>query len=156
MLPRPRYGIAVRDLAGSATFYRDVLGFTVHEMGDPGWRWFERDACVILAGECPDAMRPAELGDHSYFAYIEVVGVDALHADFVGRGVELIKPLRDEPWGMREFGIRTVDGHRMMFGARPWGANIERAVPILPGDDLAAAKAFYVGAPRSRGVHSPR
>jgi hypothetical protein len=29
---------------------------------------------------------------------------------------DIIKPLRDEPWGMREFGIRTVDGHRMMFG----------------------------------------
>lgn len=23
---------------------------------------------------------------------------------------------RDEPWGMREFGVRTIDGHRMMFG----------------------------------------
>jgi hypothetical protein len=26
--------------------------------------------------------------------------------------------LRDEPWGMREFGIRTVDGHRIMCGAK--------------------------------------
>ena len=146
MLMRPRYVIAVRDLALSASFYRDVLGFTVREMGDPGWRWIERDDCAILAGECRDAMRPADLGDHSYFAYVEVSGIDALHAEFVGRGVELVKPLRDEPWGMREFGIRTVDGHRMMFGARPRGPVAERAVPILPGDDLAAAKAFYVGA----------
>jgi len=31
-------------------------------------------------------------------------------------GAELIKELRSEPWGMREFGVRTVDGHRIMFG----------------------------------------
>jgi uncharacterized glyoxalase superfamily protein PhnB len=91
-------------------------------------------------------MRPADLGDHSYFAYIEVSGIDDLHEEFAGRGVELIKPLRDEPWGMREFGIRTVDGHRIMFGARPRARTEERAVPVLPGDDLAAARAFYVGA----------
>jgi uncharacterized glyoxalase superfamily protein PhnB len=115
-LTHPRYVIAVPNLARSAAFYRDVLGFTVHEMGDPGWRWFERDACVILAGECPDAMPPAALGDHSYFAYVQVEDIDALHAELTGRGVELIKPLRDEPWGMREFGVRTIDGHRMMFG----------------------------------------
>ena len=27
-----------------------------------------------------------------------------------------MKQLTDEPWGMREFGIKTIDGHRMMFG----------------------------------------
>lgn len=115
-LARPRHVIAVPDLARSAAWYRDVLGFEVHEVGDPGWRWFQRDACVILAGACPDAPPPAAIGDHAYFAYIEVEGIDAFHAEVVARGAETLKPLRDEPWGMREFGIRTIDGHRMMFG----------------------------------------
>jgi uncharacterized glyoxalase superfamily protein PhnB len=95
-----------------------VLGFTVHEIGDPGWRFFERDACLILAGECPDAIPPSELGDHSYFAYVLAEQIDSLFSELTARGAQLIKALRDEPWGMREFGIRTVDGHRMMFGAR--------------------------------------
>lgn len=116
MLTHPRYVIAVRDLARSADFYRDMLGFEVHDMGDPGWRWFQRDACAILAGECVDAMPAADLGDHSYFAYVQTDDVDGLHDEYLARGVERIKPLRDEPWGMREFGIRTIDGHRMMFG----------------------------------------
>jgi catechol 2,3-dioxygenase-like lactoylglutathione lyase family enzyme len=30
--------IAVPNLATSCAFYRDVLGFEVKEMGDPGWR----------------------------------------------------------------------------------------------------------------------
>ena len=115
-LARPRYVIAVPDLARSAAWYRDVLGFGIHDVGDPGWRWLQRDACVILAGECPDAPPPAATGDHAYFAYIEVEGIDAFHAELVARGVDILKPLRDEPWGMREFAIRTIDGHRMMFG----------------------------------------
>lgn len=119
---RPRYVIAVPDLARSARFYGDVLGFEVREVGDPGWRFFVRDRCVIMAGECPDALPPADLGDHSYFAYLEVDGIDRWYDELVGKGVELIKPLRDEPWGMREFGIRTVDGHRIMFGAAVDGA----------------------------------
>jgi hypothetical protein len=45
-----------------------------------------------------------------------VAGIDALHGELTGCGVEVVKSLRDEPWGMREFGILTVDGHRMMFG----------------------------------------
>lgn len=117
-LEQPRYVLAVPDLARSAAYYRDVLGFEVREMGDPGWRWFQRDGCVIMAGHCPDALPPQDLGDHNYFAYVAVSGVDALHAEIRTRGATLIKPLRSEPWGMREFGIRTVDGHRIMFGER--------------------------------------
>jgi catechol 2,3-dioxygenase-like lactoylglutathione lyase family enzyme len=117
MLQNPKYVLAVGDLAKSAAFYRDVLGFTIHEIGDPGWRVFGRDACVIMAGECPDAPSPQDIGDHSYFAYVEVEPIDVFYAEVTERGAELIKTLRNEPWGMREFGIRTADGHRIMFGS---------------------------------------
>ena len=116
MIRHPRYVIAVPDLQRSARYSREVLGFEIREVGDPGWRFFVRDLCCVMAGECPDALPPVELGDHSYFAYWVVEGIDRWHADLVARGAEIIKPLRDEPWGMREFGIRTVDGHRIMFG----------------------------------------
>jgi uncharacterized glyoxalase superfamily protein PhnB len=118
MLRRPRYVIAVHDLERTARYYHDVLGFEVRAVSDAaGWRFFVRDACFIMAGECKDALSPEELGEHSYFAYLEVDGIDALHEALLAKDAELIKPLRDEPWGMREFGIRTVDGHRIMFGS---------------------------------------
>lgn len=116
MITRTRYVIAVQDLMRSAAWYRDVLGFAIREVGDPGWRFFIKDACCIMAGECPDAAPAADLGDHSYFAYIDVDDIDAYFAAVRDAGAELIKDLRSEPWGMREFGVRTVDGHRIMFG----------------------------------------
>lgn len=110
------YVLAVPDLERSASFYRDTLGFSIHEMGDPGWRMFVRDGCRIMAGECPDAMPVADTGLHSYFAYLDVDDADSWHARALAAGAEIVKPLADEPWGMREFGLRTVDGHRIMIG----------------------------------------
>jgi uncharacterized glyoxalase superfamily protein PhnB len=69
-----------------------------------------------MLGECTDAIPPTELGDHSYYAYITVDDVDALYAEFQQSGVEFIQTPTDKPWGMREFGVRTIDGHRIMFG----------------------------------------
>jgi catechol 2,3-dioxygenase-like lactoylglutathione lyase family enzyme len=118
MIRNPRFVIAVHDLERSARYYHDVLGFEVRTVGDPGWRFFVREACFIMAGECRDALSPAALGDHSYFAYLEVDGIDAFYEAVLSKNAEVIKALRDEPWGMREFAIRTIDGHRIMFGER--------------------------------------
>jgi catechol 2,3-dioxygenase-like lactoylglutathione lyase family enzyme len=116
MITQPYYVLAVPNLEASAEFYREILGFEVREIGDPGWRFFVKDACVIMAGECPNATPAGQLGDHSYFAYWRVDEIDSYYESVTARGVDLIKKLRDEPWGMREFGIRTPDGHRIMVG----------------------------------------
>jgi predicted enzyme related to lactoylglutathione lyase len=108
--------LAVPDLTRSGEFYSRVLGFEVHEMGDSGWRLFVNGRCRIMAGQCPDALPAEQLGDHSYFAYLTVDDVGAYHQRASENGAELLKPLRDEPWGMREFGLRTIDGHRIMVG----------------------------------------
>jgi predicted enzyme related to lactoylglutathione lyase len=117
MIRAHHYVLAVPDLARSAAFFRDVLGFTVHAISDPGWLFFVKDQCQIMAGACPDALPAGQLGDHSYFGYLVVDDVDAYHGRVQAAGVEVVKPLRDEPWGMREFGLRTVDGHRLMIAS---------------------------------------
>lgn len=111
---RNMHVIAVPSLEASAAYYASVLGFEVEELA-PGWRMYALDSCRIMAGECPDATPPHETGDHSYFAYIVLEDV-AAYFGVVKDKAELIKDLRDEPWGMREFGVRTADGHRIMFG----------------------------------------
>jgi uncharacterized glyoxalase superfamily protein PhnB len=117
MITGTMYVLAVPNLARSGEFYRDVLGFEVREIGDPGWRMFVKDNCRIMAGECPEAVPPRELGDHSYFGYFAVQEVDIYYERARSKGAEITKSLRDEPWGMREFGLRTVDGHRIMIGS---------------------------------------
>src|SRR4051794_7058160 len=54
-LTRHHFVIAVPDLQKSAAFYRNVLGFTIHPISDPGWLFYRSGDCTIMAGECRDA-----------------------------------------------------------------------------------------------------
>jgi len=107
----------VPNLKVSAEYYRSVLGFSVREIGDPGLLFFERDDCIIMAGECPDAIPPRALGDHAWFGYIVVTEIAEFYESVRAANGEVIKQLKDEPYGMTEFSVRTCDGHRIMFGS---------------------------------------
>jgi catechol 2,3-dioxygenase-like lactoylglutathione lyase family enzyme len=109
------YVLAVHSIRESTEFYVGILGFhVVHE--DPGWIFVARDNCMIMLGECPDDMHPSQLGCHNYFAYLRVDDVDAYHAELQGKGLQPLDAVTDKPWGMREFGIKTPDGHRITVG----------------------------------------
>ena len=116
-LVNSRCVLAVRDLNVSTKFYMDVLGFT-RDFGDgsDGWSFLSRDTFRVMLGECTDATPAGELGDHSWYAYLTVEGVDQLHAEVAGRGAEILSPPATKPWGLREFSLRTPDGHRLTFG----------------------------------------
>jgi len=109
--------LAVRDLKKSTEFYIDILGFR-RDFGDgsDGWSFLSRDNFKLMLGECPDEKPASELGNHSYVVYLIVEGLDQLRQEFSKRGAQVISEPRDEPWGLREFGIRTPDGHRIRFG----------------------------------------
>ena len=115
MLTKSRYVLAVTDLNRSTEFYESKLGFSTISKFD-GWVFLKRDSIVLMIGECPDAGDADSIGDHSYFAYIDTNDASGLFSEFDSKNVDFVKRLADEPWGMREFGIKTVDGHRIMFG----------------------------------------
>lgn len=115
-ITRTMFVLAVPDVTATARYFTEALGFTLAPIEDPGWRFLRRDACRVMIGECPDAIPPSDLGDHSYFGYFVVDDVDALFAEYERTGVRFRTKPADKPWGMREFAIQTPDGHRIMFG----------------------------------------
>jgi catechol 2,3-dioxygenase-like lactoylglutathione lyase family enzyme len=116
-LTNVRSVLAVKDLAISVAFYRDVLGLSL-DFEAPGWAFLSRGRFEVMLGECADAMSADETGDHSYFAYVSVEGIDDLYRELCAKNVPRVQELSDKLWGMREFGVRTPDGHRIMFGQR--------------------------------------
>ncbi len=108
--------LAVPDLARSAAYFRDALGFRFNWPEGPDWQLVSRGDVSIMIGHCPDAMAPSATGDHSYFGYLHVDDVEALHDEFVRRGAIVLSPPTDRPYGMREFLVGTPDGHRLMIG----------------------------------------
>ncbi|MEQ8471275.1 MAG: VOC family protein [Marinoscillum sp.] len=110
-----RYVLAVQDLKKSSDFYIDQLGFKSVWAGE-GWHFISRGNCMIMLGECADDVPAAETNNHSYFGYLEVENIDQLYDEFIKKKVEILTAPENKPWGQREFAIRTIDGHRIMFG----------------------------------------
>ena len=109
------YVLAVHDVRASAAFFVDALGFEVVNE-PPGWIFVARDNCMIMLGECADAIHPGNLGDHGYFAYLRVDDADGYLAQVRAAGFQPIAGIQDKPWGMREFAMRTPEGHRLTIG----------------------------------------
>ena len=114
-LTKVRCVLAVQNLDASVDYYTRVLGMAI-DFTAPGWAFLSRGSFRLMLGHCADVVPAHEMGDHSYFVYVTIEGIDEFYGELVGNGAELTQTLSSKPWGMREFGIRTPDGHRIMFG----------------------------------------
>ena len=108
--------LAVRDLTVSTRYFMDVLGFSQDPIAADGWSFLTRDSFRVMLGECPDEKPASELGNHSYFAYWNIDRVDQFYREIVARGALVTSKPADKPWGLREFSLRTPDGHRITCG----------------------------------------
>ena len=95
------------ELGASREFYVDVLGMRV-AMDDPVLDLQSPDdpAAEIIVGaqELQDA-QPSFGVDVG-----EPAAVDAVHAEAVRRGLRVVYPLTDEPWGVRRFFVEDPGG----------------------------------------------
>jgi len=107
--------LAVNDLKETERYFLEILGFAVRFRVD-GWSFLSLGSFHLMLGHCPDEHPVRETGEHSYFAYVNCVGIDELYTDYQHRGAVIFQPIADKPWGIREFGVATPEGHRMMFG----------------------------------------
>jgi predicted enzyme related to lactoylglutathione lyase len=107
--------LAVQNLSRSTRFYVEVLGFQLDPVDAKGWSFLSLDSFKLMLGECADEIAAAETGNHSWFVRLMIEGLDEYHAVISSRGAEVIAEPADKRWGLREFVIRTPDGHRIMF-----------------------------------------
>jgi catechol 2,3-dioxygenase-like lactoylglutathione lyase family enzyme len=102
--------VVTEDPQGTRAFYEDFLGFRVG-MEQKGFLMLvspsEPTTQVIVSWDDPEAMDPSvQRVDIS----IEVANVDEAHADALARGLDIVYPLTDEPWGIRRFFVREPSG----------------------------------------------
>ena len=97
-------------------FYSDKLGFECvnswrpdETNEDPCYMGFVRDGVRLQV----TSFRDGVLGTS---VYVYVDDVDALHAEFVARGVQDITAVVDQTWGTREFGVTDPDRNNLRFG----------------------------------------
>jgi uncharacterized glyoxalase superfamily protein PhnB len=108
--------IHVRHSLSAKDFYSGKLGF------DCVWSWrpdeTKDDPCYM--GLVRDGVRLSvtsfEDGALGTSLYVYVDDVDALHAEFVGKGVPNLSPVDDQTWGTREFAVTDPDQNKIRFG----------------------------------------
>src|SRR5262245_40855417 len=89
-----RYVLAVKDLKRSSEFYKTTLGFTTFWDGD-GWHFLGRGKFTVMLGECPNEKAAFQIGDHSYFAYIDVENIDDLFREYNSKNVEILSQIEN-------------------------------------------------------------
>lgn len=110
-----RHVLAVKDLKIETAYYADKLGFD-HDFSAPGWEFLSFGIFKVMLGECSDEMTAEATGNHSWFAHCMVENVDEVYAEFLERGAQILSPISDKPWNIRDFSVVTPDGHRIVFG----------------------------------------
>ena len=124
--------LVVASVERSLAFYRDLLGFslvtTVPENGPFAFAWMQRDGVnVFLNGLEAVRADHAELAERSLgglntmFIVLEAettaAGVDAMRAA-IGSRARVFMELKDQFYGMREFGLEDPDGYAIFFAQR--------------------------------------
>ena len=108
----------VRDLPRCTTFYRDTLGLkmtesdsesAVFKIGDVYFFLIETAAAAHLISEEPLELK-LDGGPRSLLA-VEVEDVDATYAALKSKGVTLLRPPTDQPWGLRTAHFADPEGN---------------------------------------------
>ena len=124
--------LIVADIDRSTAFYRDVLGFTVvttvPDASPFVFVWLQRDDVSVflnlMSGVAEDlpslAQRPIG-GTNTLFMTIDAesvdAGIDRVFHSLDGRA-KVVMPLKNQFYGMREFGIEDPDGYVIFFAQR--------------------------------------
>lgn len=107
--------IQVRDLQASRTFYTETLGFAPMSEQGPESIVFQTQAGAIFAIRKPqtdlDAVSHLGWGVGLWFAHADV---EALHEQAMHRGVHIVRPPQDSPFG-RMFTLSDPDGYALTF-----------------------------------------
>lgn len=123
-------GIPVLNLDRSITFYRDALGLSVtHE--DGRFAILKRDGVELHLSVLDDEDWRGRAGDTPVVSgaesFLAGTGGCRFHVDSVQEIHDRIEsfgaihpngPLRDQPWGTREFGALDPDGNELTFFER--------------------------------------
>lgn len=111
----------VEDPKATAEYYRDKLGFRICGVhGEPAVYAIVDRGCGrgfhFKRTEPPAGKRPYRgPDDYAWDAYIEVKGVDALHAELKSRGARILRGPCVAEYGMKEFDVEDCNGYVLCF-----------------------------------------
>ncbi len=109
----------VADVVKAAAYYDEKLGFKSAQLwGNPPMFAIptREEVQVMLSQKDPSWIHPKGAHPQTMDAYFFVRDVDALHAEFLSKGADIVSgPTNETAYGMREVLVRDLDGHVLIF-----------------------------------------
>ncbi len=108
-ISQPVPELPVADVERAQQHYRDALGFEI------GWLYPDKQIGAVSRGNVVIFFRrrhaPFEPAVHWVFAE----DLDASYRELKSSGANIVEPLEEKPWGLRQFTVADVDGNRFYF-----------------------------------------
>lgn len=109
--------LAVGDVRATADFYADKLGFTVAFIeGTPP------TFAGINLGKIQIFLEKGTPAPRSCSVYFVISDADAFYEFHRANGVEIVKELRNQTYGFREYTVQDYNGYYLNFGHRVSGS----------------------------------
>jgi catechol 2,3-dioxygenase-like lactoylglutathione lyase family enzyme len=113
--------IFVRDMAAMRRFYEDVLGFPLIRELSPGWIEYRVGSNTLALARpsrtAADAPTPNGSASLQLAFRVPAADVDRCADELVRKGVKLMSPPTDQPFGHRTLFFRDPDGNLLeVFG----------------------------------------
>lgn len=112
--------LMTHDLASALDFYHQKLGFNIDFVyGDPpdhagiSYADWSGQGVVMQLTQVPAEQ---EIMPAGYLYIIMSSKLDELCEQYRANGVEIYQEPTNQPWGLREFGIKDLDGQALRFG----------------------------------------
>jgi catechol 2,3-dioxygenase-like lactoylglutathione lyase family enzyme len=103
--------LSCKDVDAALVYFTDVLGFVVD------FRWGTPTRYAAVERDDAEIHLRADDGIASSGRVAMVMdGVEGYYHDLVARGADVTTPVADRAYGMRDFAVRTPDGHLLTFG----------------------------------------
>jgi uncharacterized glyoxalase superfamily protein PhnB len=123
--------LAANDIEATLDYYRRVLGFA------SSWTWGEPPTfgsvswgnVTVMFNLQPEIA--AHVRGHQH--WFEVENVDAMCERHVAHGANIVSPIADKPWGLREYIVEDPNGYHLRFAARIREEPVEPSAPFPPG-----------------------
>ena len=104
-LSQPIVELPVADVVSAQVYYRDRMGFQIawhNEAGKIG---------AVSLGDCAVFFRQTSAPIVPVTLWMFSKNVDAAHAELTRLGAEVVTPLEDTEWDLRQFTVRDLNGH---------------------------------------------
>ena len=119
--------LAVSNVKKTIDFYQNTLGFKMGmvfpDADNPEYADLSKDGMVLMFIPAKNVGIGSEekLGV-GVNMYMEIDGnIDEYYAELKNKGVSIAADIKDEPFGIRDFTVKDIDGYQLTFNQRLQG-----------------------------------